>query len=76
MYVTLFLEQWFVCNFEELMQMFRARFITCSKVPQLFNALLSMRVRSGETLQSYVNRYWELYSEIRGGNEWIAASTF
>ena len=36
-----------MCNFGELMQMFRARFITCSKVPQLFNALLSMRIRSG-----------------------------
>ena len=37
-------------NFGELMQAFGARFITCSKVPQLIGALLSMRMRSGETL--------------------------
>ena len=35
-----------------------------------------MRMRSGETLRSYVNRYWELYNEIGGGNKWVAASTF
>ena len=33
-------------------------------------------MRVGETLQSYVSRYWELYNEIGGGNEKIAASTF
>ena len=26
--------------------------------------------------RSYVDRYWELYNEISGGNERIAASTF
>lgn len=35
-----------------------------------------MWMRSGETLQSYTSRYWELYNEIRGGNEQVAASTF
>ena len=30
----------------------------------------------GETLRSYASRYWELYNEIGGGNEKIAASTF
>ena len=39
------------------MQAFGARFITCSKVPQLIVALLSMRIRSGETFRSYANRY-------------------
>ena len=63
-------------NFEELMQAFGARFITCSKVPQPIGALLSMRMRSGETLQSYTNRYWELYNEIGEGNEQVAANTF
>ncbi|XP_050241274.1 uncharacterized protein LOC126690193 [Quercus robur] len=33
-------------------------------------------MRVGETLWSYANRYWELYNEIGGGNEKIAASTF
>ncbi|XP_050255087.1 uncharacterized protein LOC126700954 [Quercus robur] len=33
-------------------------------------------MRVGETLRSYASRYWELYNEIGGGNEKIAASTF
>ena len=63
-------------NFGELIQEFSARFITCSKVPQPIDALLSMRMRSRETLRSYTNRYWELYNERGGGNGQVAASTF
>ncbi|XP_023896708.1 uncharacterized protein LOC112008602 [Quercus suber] len=63
-------------NFTELIQEFRIRFVTCSRVPQPVDALLSMKMRVGETLRSYVARYWELYNEIGGGNEKIAASTF
>ena len=33
-------------------------------------------MRVGKTLQSYASRYWELYNEIGGGNEKIAAKTF
>ena len=51
-------------NFEELIQVFGAQFITCNKVLQLIDALLSMRMGNGETLWSYANRYWELYNEI------------
>ena len=40
------------------------------------DALLSMKIGARETLRSYGNRYWELYNEIGGGNEKIAASTF
>lgn len=35
-----------------------------------------MRMGSEETLRSYVNRYWELYNEIRGGSEQVTASMF
>ena len=38
--------------------------------------LLSIKMKVGETLWSYASRYWELYNEIGGGNEKIAASTF
>ncbi|XP_023877205.1 uncharacterized protein LOC136070219 [Quercus suber] len=65
-----------VHNFAELIQEFGIRFVTCSRVPQPVDALLSMKIRVGETLRSYVARYWELYNEIGGGNEKIAASTF
>ena len=40
------------------------------------DALLPMEMRVGETFRSYASRYWELYNEIDGGNEKIAASTF
>ena len=40
------------------------------------DALLSIKMRVGETLQNYASQYWELYNEISGGNEKIAASTF
>ena len=43
---------------------------------QLVDALLSMKMKVGETLHSYASRYWELYNEIGGGNEKITTSTF
>ena len=63
-------------SFSKLIQEFSVRFVTCSRVPQLVDALLSMKMRVGETLRSYDSRYWELYNEIGGGNEKIAANTF
>ena len=63
-------------SFAELIQEFGSRFVTCSQVQQPVDALLSMKMRVGETLRSYASRYWELYNEIGGGNEKIAASTF
>ena len=45
-------------------------------MPQPVDALLSIKMGVGETLRSYASWYWELYNEIGGGNERIAASTF
>ena len=50
--------------------------MTCSRVPQPMDVLLSMKMGAKETLRSYTSRYWELYNEIDGGNEKIVASTF
>ena len=50
--------------------------MTCSQVPQPVDALLSMKMRAGETLRSYASWYWELYNEIGGDNKRVAASTF
>ena len=63
-------------SFSELIQEFGVRFVTCSRVPQPVDALLSMRMRAGKTLRSYASRYWELYNEIGRDNENVAASTF
>ena len=50
--------------------------MTCSRVLQPVDALLSIKMGVGETLCNYASWYWELYNEIGGGNEKIAASTF
>ena len=50
--------------------------MACSQVLQPVDALLPIKIKVGETLWSYASRYWELYSEIDGGNEKIATSTF
>ena len=63
-------------SFAELIHEFGSRFVTCSRVQQPVDALLSIKMRVGETLRSYTSRYWELYNEIGGGNKKIAASTF
>ena len=63
-------------SFAELIQEFGAQFVTCSRVPQVVDALLSINMGVGETLRNYASRYWELYNEIDSGNEKIAASTF
>ncbi|XP_050258916.1 uncharacterized protein LOC126703905 [Quercus robur] len=63
-------------SFSLLIQELSVQFVTCNRVPQLVNALLSMKIRAGETLRSYASRYWELYNEIDGDNERVAASTF
>ena len=44
------LRKWSIQKFRELMQAFGAWFIMCSKVSQSIGDLLSMRMRSGETL--------------------------
>ncbi|XP_075655099.1 uncharacterized protein LOC142625302 [Castanea sativa] len=63
-------------SFSKLIQEFGVWFMTCTRVPQPVDALLSMKMGVGETLRNYVSRYWELYNEIDGGNEKIVASTF
>ena len=50
--------------------------MTCHRVPQPVDALLSMRMRAGKTLRCYASRYWELYNEIGGDNERVATNTF
>ena len=44
-------------SFEELIQAFRSRFITCSRVPRPLDSLLSMSMKEGETLKTYSDKY-------------------
>ena len=50
--------------------------MTCSRVPQPVDALLSIKIGVRETLRSYISRNWELNNKIGGGNQKIIASTF
>ena len=63
-------------SFKELTQAFGSRFVTCSRVPQLLDSLLSLSMREGETLKMYSDRYWEMYNKINGEFEDMAISTF
>ena len=63
-------------SFKELTQTFGSRFITCSRVPRPLDSLLSLSMREGETLKTYLDRYWEMYNEIDGDFEDVAISTF
>ena len=40
------------------------------------NSLLSMAIREGETLKTYLDRYWEMFNEIDGDFENVAIRTF
>ena len=44
-------------NFFDLIQEFGVQFMTCSRVPQPVDALLSMKMGARETLRNYTNRY-------------------
>ena len=63
-------------SYEELTRAFGARFITCSRVPRTLDSLLALSMREGETLKTYLDRYWELYNELDGDFEDVAVRTF
>ena len=63
------LEEGSIRYFEELTRAFKARFVTCSKVPRTLDSLLSMVMRERETLKTYSDRYWETFNEIDGDFE-------
>jgi len=44
-------------SFKELTQAFGSRFITCSRVPQPLDSLLSTTMQEGKTLKIYSDRY-------------------
>ena len=51
------LEKGSINSFQELTRAFKARFVTCSRVPRPLDSLLSMTMREGETMRTYSNRY-------------------
>jgi len=63
-------------SFKELTRAFGSRFITCTRVPRQLDSQLSLSIREGETLKTYLDRYWEMYNKIEGKFEDVAINTF
>ena len=63
-------------SFKELTQAFGSRFVMCSRVPRPLDSLLSLSMREGETLKTYLDRYWEMFNEIDGDFDDVAIRTF
>ena len=63
-------------SFKKLTQSFCSRFITCSRVPQPLDYLLSMSMREGESVKAYSERYWGMFNEIDGDFDEVAIKTF
>ena len=66
----------YVSSFKKLTQVFCSRFITCSRVPQPLDSLLSMSIREGEFVKVYLDRCWEMFNEIDGDFDDVAINTF
>ena len=65
-----------ISSFKKLTQSFCSQFITCSRVPQPVDSLLSMSMREGESMKAYAERYWEMFNEIDGNFDEVAVRTF
>ena len=49
-------------SLKEFIRAFGACFVTCNRVPLPLDSLLSMTMREGETLKTYLDRYWEMFN--------------
>ena len=65
-----------ISSFKKLTESFCSRFVTCSRVPQPLDSLLSMLMREGESVKAYLERYWEMFNEIDGDFDEVAIKTF
>ena len=65
-----------VDSYRQLTQAFGSRFITNNRAPQPLSALLSLSMCDGETLKTYLGRYWEMYNEIDGKFNDVTINTF
>ena len=65
-----------ISSFKKLTQSFCSRFITCSRVPQPLDSLLSMSLRERESVKAYSERYWEMFNEINDDFDEVAIKTF
>ena len=65
-----------ISSFKKLTESFCSQFVTCNRVPQPLDSLLSMSMREGESVKAYSERYWEMFNEIDGDFDEISIKTF
>ena len=65
-----------ISSFKKLTKSFCFRFITCSRVPQPLDSLLSMSMKERESVKAYFKRYWEMFNEIDSDFDEVAIKTF
>ena len=63
-------------SFQELTRAFGAHFVTCSKDHRPLDSPLSMAMWEGETLKTYLDKYWEMFNEIDENFDDVAIRTF
>ena len=63
-------------SFKGLTWAFCSCFITSSRVPRPLDSLLSLSMGEGETLKTYLDRYWKMFNKIDGDFDDVAISTF
>ena len=63
-------------SFKKFTQSFCSQFITCNRVPQPLDSLLSMTIRERESVKAYAEMYWETFNEINGDFDEVAIRTF
>ena len=66
----------FVDSYRKLTQAFGSHFVTNSRSPQPLSTLLSLSMRDGETLKTYLGRYWEMYKEMDSNFDDVTINTF
>jgi len=59
-------------SFKELTRAFGSR----SRVPRPLDSLLSISKKEGETLKTYLDRYWKMFNEIDSDFDDVAIRTF
>ena len=70
------LREGFINSFKELSRAFGARLVTCNRVHQPSDFLLSMTMWEGQTLKTYSDRYWKMFNEINVNFDDAAIRTF
>uniref|UniRef100_A0A2N9F5S6 Uncharacterized protein n=1 Tax=Fagus sylvatica TaxID=28930 RepID=A0A2N9F5S6_FAGSY len=63
-------------SWDQMAEVFVARFITNSRRAREMDALLTMKLQDNETIKNYSIRFWETYNDIDGCSEEMVINAF